>query len=1172
MSCGEKNNLIREGTSHLDRVLAALSTGYAKVDEREPADIILFATRYAAYLNYYDASDTVAGNWEPLMKMDISVTLATLMKTDTRAVSDYKKILYKNIKLAANDAEAEKEFKFLFDLIFSLISLLDRQYRLVPDDFELKLLIRNVIENKMRQALVNTSKVFDDCKANGLVDIALTGLDGEAPVPVSSCSAFNINDLGDEWEGLTHDVNITMPGFPSAQENIVHVINHNLFNAQIEILFKGVSEIELAAAKLFEQTLDDFPTHAPHYALFLSFIQLFRHAQDHLNTYTQRHLDFYYKDTLQLVNKDPEPDSVHLVFELQKPVVQHLLTKDTLFKGGKDVTGKEINYALQADIVLNKAKVAAIHSRQFLQPGGILLGAQVANSEDGQGAAMKSADQSWFSFGNPKNSADIKSGFAIASNILYLNEGSRTVTIIVNFETKKQGPAGKPTINYNCFRALVTGKKDWYEVHGLKVSGDVLGRFLRFSFTLQADEPPVIPYSTGIHKDNFSVELPMVKIFLIQGASNPLPYPLLCKKKINTVDISVQVSNVKDLVLSNDAGSIDASKPFKPFGDFPDNGASFYIGNKEIFQKNLRSLHFNLPWKINSPAPSADFALKPKAGYLRQAAWKDSFTLSNNQISFQPRQFTATTIDFDKNETLKANSLAGFLRIQLHSSHFSQAHYMGMIKTALNNMTMTDNNGTFSISTDQTPIPNEIILETFSVDYSAASTISFSLDASANNDLYFYLSPFGYTEVNSRFIDHSTNAEPARKITLLEDIIHEGELLIGFEQAVPTMVLNVLFQVADGSSNPLKDMETLSWFYLAHNNNWKEFEKRFVIDGTRNFTQAGIVTLTLPDDISNNITALENGLHWIKACVAHNCDAVCKMIQVQAQAARVTLLQDETKQIEFRQLLPAGSISKSVISDASVKTISQPFDSFDGRTRESDEHFYTRVSERLRHKQRAITIWDYEHIILEQFPPVFKVKCLNHSGFYTKGNGEVFCENYPGHVTIVTIPDLVNKTNSNPLRPYTPIGLLEDIHDYLQTLVSPFVKLHVKNPQFEEIQLDFNVTFYANLDESFYTQLLISEIEKFLCPWAYNDRVEISFGGKISKSAVLNFVEERSYVDFVTCFKMNQFITDPVSGQVEIKKDIETAEGSTSRSILVSYYNADTGVKHIIKTPAICEC
>ncbi len=142
-----------------------------------------------------------------------------------------------------------------------------------------------------------------------------------------------------------------------------------------------------------------------------------------------------------------------------------------------------------------------------------------------------------------------------------------------------------------------------------------------------------------------------------------------------------------------------------------------------------------------------------------------------------------------------------------------------------------------------------------------------------------------------------------------------------------------------------------------------------------------MVTLTLPADISNQNTLFQKGMYWIKAAVKNNIDAVCNMILIQAQSAAVELLQEESNGIEFRKNLSAKTISKLVVSNAAVKTIAQPFDGFGGRTRETDDHFYVRVSERLRHKQRAISIWDYEHILLEHFPQLYKVKCLNHTRF-----------------------------------------------------------------------------------------------------------------------------------------------------------------------------------------------
>src|ERR1044071_9428542 len=127
MPCSEKNSLQREGTSQLNKALAALSPQHATVDARDTADLILFAKQYARYLNFFESGAIPDDTWEPLMKMDISVTLATLARLDGVAIADYKKLLYKKIALAS-DTGATLPFKFLFDLIFSVVRTIDIQY------------------------------------------------------------------------------------------------------------------------------------------------------------------------------------------------------------------------------------------------------------------------------------------------------------------------------------------------------------------------------------------------------------------------------------------------------------------------------------------------------------------------------------------------------------------------------------------------------------------------------------------------------------------------------------------------------------------------------------------------------------------------------------------------------------------------------------------------------------------------------------------------------------------------------------------------------------------------------------------------------------------------------------------------------------------------------------
>jgi hypothetical protein len=202
----------------------------------------------------------------------------------------------------------------------------------------------------------------------------------------------------------------------------------------------------------------------------------------------------------------------------------------------------------------------------------------------------------------------------------------------------------------------------------------------------------------------------------------------------------------------------------------------------------------------------------------------------------------------------------------------------------------------------------------------------------------------------------------------------------------------------------------------------------------------------------------------------------------------------------------------------------------------------------LRHKNRAICLWDYERLVLEAFPQIYKVKCLNHTCYEPSESGMgIYRELAPGHVTIVTIPNLRVQNLRDPLKPYTSLGLLEEIKGFLEKCTSCFAQLHVKNPQLEEVRVRFSLRLYDGFDETYYSNLLKQSITRFLSPWAFSGVGTPSFGGKIYKSSLINFVEEQPYVDYVTDFQVFQDI-----GGVAGTADLDEVAGSRAVSILVS--------------------
>jgi len=1223
-------SISRSGSSQWQRVMNALLPANAKVDERDEADLILFAKKYAAYLNHFNENNVADGDWQVFMQMDISVTLAAIAKTNVHDYKNYIALIYNQIKAAGNEADMKKHFKNVFDIMFSLVLELDNYFNQIPGEFDFREYYYSIIQARLQQPVQRIFNYYTLFVSDNYIDASGTFLPADAPLQLSLSQNFVPANLSNPWQP-TLPLPTTLLSIPdpvNVSNSIYHIITHNLFNAQLDIILNTYNNLVTQSATFLNQTLSNFPSHTPHYALYIAFIKLFKNAQNELNLFAEKHLDLYYKDVLRLTTKNAVPDSVHLLIELQKGVEQHLIKQGTLFKGGKDADDIDINYAADEETVVNRASIQSLQSI-CLVPGIItgksfetVYASPIANSADGQGAKLISAAKGWYPFGDPSKSKVTSLGFMVASHYLYLNEGGRTITFTFTFGQNFSLTTADLS---NAFIIDLSGKKDWHTVTGYTASLNTVAKTITIGLTLAADDPAIVGYTEKVHKANYATGLPVARFMLNITPGVFDPYSALKNTTLVKVNIEVAVTGLKDVILSNDAGGLDASKPFLPFGAQPRVGSAFIMGSKEIFQKKLTRLSIVIDWDEVpvSFVDGLDEALHEyertlsyvdvkrkfhtvKTSVLDKGVWNlldgqkgifiednlyniiynwtrpdskyaaklTAADVENAVVNITPKNIIPTPNNYDKNEAYSNKAINGFIKLELNSPDFGHTAYPAALQNAAQSVKVAVTGaGTANMTMSVTPTstlptkPYTPKAKSFSINYTASTQIDLQTPSSAffegKQGGFYHITPFGYGQVN-KVVTAATTIFPAYN--------NQGELFIGIQNLLPSSTLKVLFQIADGTSNPLKVENTVQWHYLE-NNKWIPFIKTDVTDATKNFTQSGMVTFTLSNTINNGNTLLDGKFYWIKAFVVNNIDAVCRLIDVQAQAIKATLATDEAKGIFFKNSLAPSAISKLLIADAAIKKINQPYSSFKGKVKEVSAPYYTRVSERLRHKQRAIAVNDYEKIVLEEFPAVYKAKCIHHAGLIpTKVPGTTrYSETAPGNVTVVTIPDLRNQSFTNPLKPYTSIGLLTNIKGYLSNLISPFVKLHVLNPLFEEVQFQFDVTIRQPLDEAFYVKQLSLDIEQFLCPWAYNNGSDIEFGGKISKSVVLNFIEERHYVEYVVCFQMNHFVGRGTTAALNFY-NIEEAITTTGMSILVAYFDEKTNTRHLINTGVPCPC
>ena len=347
------------------------------------------------------------------------------------------------------------------------------------------------------------------------------------------------------------------------------------------------------------------------------------------------------------------------------------------------------------------------------------------------------------------------------------------------------------------------------------------------------------------------------------------------------------------------------------------------------------------------------------------------------------------------------------------------------------------------------------------------------------------------------------------------DMPYEGELYIGLEDVAPLQQVSLLFQVAEGSADPDMERSPLIWQYLAADG-WKPLEKdanakRFLLEeGTDGLTRNGIVRLGLPKQICTDNPELPLNKFWLRVAIVKNRGSVCDVIGIHTQAVRaVRVLESSSLESggdDPGNPIPLGTLSALVVRRSEVKRIVQPYSSYGGRSPEDDTHYYARVSELLRHKNRSLSIWDIEHLVLEQFSDVYKVKCLP--------NGVL--SDTSGQADIIIIPNLRGRMPMDPFQPRLPMARLDEIGAWLQAHAPEAAQYRVRNARFLQITIETTVQMRPDFDPAYYKEQLDAELTRFLAPWAFDDSADIAFGSTIYAGQILNFIEERPYIDFVT--------------------------------------------------------
>jgi hypothetical protein len=771
------------------------------------------------------------------------------------------------------------------------------------------------------------------------------------------------------------------------------------------------------------------------------------------------------------------------------------------------------------------------------------------------GAAPGSKPRRWKTFGQkpPKATPDKPPlgvlGWAMASPTLLLAQGTRTIVLTLGFQARhfdldrlsllfaSASPDTSP------FEVEVSTEKGWLTLPAqvslgdyktmASVSRELPETLQALQFTVTLDKTAAATAPPGREASGVSVSFPMLRLMLRPLWSTEHEQYISCYEPLRdltlaAVHLQTRVEGLSPSSIQNDEAVLSSKLPFEPFGTSPAVGSRFYMGDPELVMKRLERLEFHVEWR----GVPADLAEHYK-NYENAGPFTTRIDLVDNHERLPLTQAPVALFDDEdatKPHDIKLEGIPALVEKQgkpyrymtladlpagsrvsgwprhfeweLTPKDFNHAIYPAVAaqkSLALVAAILKPPATGFDAADYQVKPPYTPRIKTFLVDYTASTEVV--LDAASGGlraDRLFHVHPFGASPLEAE-----TGACGTRFLPRYD---YEGELYIGIRNAKPPETVSLLFQMAEGSAARHLPPVPIEWSYLSGDRWLTLHDGHLLADTTHHLIDSGIVQIAL--EPAQPSTRLPGDLYWIRAAIPYRADSVCDTVGIHAQAVSATFVDRGNAPERLARKLPEGSITGLLQRLAPIAAVDQPYPSRGGRPAEGEGGFYTRVSERLRHKQRALTLWDYERLVLERFPELYKVKCLPASA------------DDPGTVEVIVIPGVRGQSLSNPFEPKVPAALSSEIETYLSDKRPPQATLRVRNAYFVQVKVRVGVRFRGEGDEGFYKTLLNEDLNRYLSPWAYDEGADITIGGKIFANSIVSFIDGRDYVDYVAAIEL----------------------------------------------------
>jgi hypothetical protein len=718
------------------------------------------------------------------------------------------------------------------------------------------------------------------------------------------------------------------------------------------------------------------------------------------------------------------------------------------------------------------------------------------------------------------------------------------------FDVQVSGPEGWLVPDDLQLAWLRPGFDGYPAVDGVETGGL---RALVLRCRLGAQQPAVVPAGIAVH--GLQAAAPVLRLMLRPAWQDGFDchhsaYQALAGLQLRRLSLQVQVAGLASLLLQNDQQVLDAKKPFEPFGSQPASGARLSIAHPELVGKALDSIGFrgswmggpaalklhyaNYPGGLSGDSFTARVGLRDGAVFNAAAQPLPLFGAADSPGALQlgptgvaePGRLLADApagVDAADWRRCWVWELAGDLQHTVYPPlalklSLQLAAAMAAATAPAAAKPVAEN---FLVNPPYTPKLKSLVADyTASCEQAAVPPPFMPRGAAQPPATLHHLLPFGHVALAPE-----AGVEVGSAVPLLPDLPAQGELYIGLSGVQAPQRLSLLVQVAEGSANPTAAPAALLWSVLD-GSRWRSLQQgplegSLLADGTRHLINAGIVELQLPEVAPGTPMLLarpldgqpmpRGGLVWLRLQRRHTVEGVCDLVGLHTNAVLAERVGAAATGDDLGRTLPPAQITGPVEPVPGLAALAQPYSSFGGRPAEQGGLFNTRVAERLRHRQRALTPWDYEHLVLGRFPQLYKVKCLRADARW---------QPEPGAVDLIVVPDITQRQPFDPFAPRASAELIADITAFLADKLPAAARLRVRNAHFIPVKVRCGVRFMPGTDEGWCRQQLNDDLNRFLSPWAYADGADLVIGGSLYANSIIHFIETRPYVDYIAGLRL----------------------------------------------------